>query len=197
MQYAVRWVWEISLSVWLFTLVIVVALRMRNIGEADNGNEANPAAGETRTLPRWLFFGFLWGLLALSNPSLQLFFLPAASGFCWGQNLRRQLGYAATSALIYLICVTPWVMRNWTAFHCFVPMRANFGAELYLGNGPGANGFLMEYDNPMQSLQQWRLYDQMGEVAYAKMRGRLAWQNIEADPQLFVRNSIKRVYFIG
>lgn len=202
MQYAVRWVWEISLSVWLFTLVIVVALRMRNIGASesgnDKGNEANPAgvAGETRTLPRWLFFGFLWGLLALSNPSLQLF-LPACG--IWillgTKNLRRQLGYAIASALVYLICVTPWVVRNGNVFHCFVPMRANFGAELCLGNGPGANGFLMEYDHPVQSVQQLRLYSQMGEIAYSKMRGRLARQTIAADPQLFVRNSFKRLYF--
>ncbi|HUZ03935.1 MAG TPA: hypothetical protein VMU62_01160, partial [Acidobacteriaceae bacterium] len=72
MQYAVRWVWEMTLSTWLFTLIIVVALRMRHIGEPD----ADAATPDTRRLPRWLAFGLLWGILALSNPAL-LMFLPA------------------------------------------------------------------------------------------------------------------------
>ncbi len=189
MQYAVRWVWEMTLSAWLFTLVIVVALRMRHVGEQD-------AARESRTLPRWLLFGFLWGMIALSNPSL-LLFLPANG--IWillgTKNLRRQLVYATASTGIFLLCITPWIARNERAFHQFIPMRANFGAEFCLGNGPGANGFLMEFDHPFQSPEQLRLYREMGEVAYAKMRGRLAWANVHADPWLFARDSVKRFYF--
>jgi hypothetical protein len=189
MQYAVRWVWEMSLSTWLFTLVIVLALRMRHVGEPDG-------AHETRTLPRWLLFGFLWGTLALSNPSL-LLFLPANG--IWilrgTRNLRRQIAYATAAAVVCLGCIAPWAVRNALAFHRFIPMRANFGAELYLGNGPGAQGFLMEYNHPFQAPDQLRLYQQMGEVAYAQMRGRLARAAITANPGLFARNCIKRFYF--
>jgi 4-amino-4-deoxy-L-arabinose transferase-like glycosyltransferase len=189
MQYAVRWVWEMTLSTWLFTLVIVLALRMRHIGELD-------VPHETRTLPRWLLFGFLWGMIALSNPSL-LLFLPING--LWillgAKNLRRQMVYASVSALLFLLCIAPWVARNAMAFHRFLPMRANFGAEFYMGNGPGARGFLMEYDHPFQAPDQLRLYQQMGEIAYAQMRGQLAWAQVHADPLLFARNTLKRVYF--
>ena len=192
MQYAVRWVWEMSLSTWLFTLVIVLALRMRRVGEPE---QAAPDS-EARTLPRWLLFGLLWGLIALSNPSLLLFLPPNGIWILPGaRNLRRQIAYATASALVCLACMVPWMVRNALAFHQFIPMRANFGAELYLGNGPGAQGFLMEYNHPFQAQDQLLLYRQMGEVAYAKMRGARAKAAIIADPGLFARNCVKRFYF--
>ncbi len=75
MQYAVRWVWEMTLSTWLFTCILVLALRMRAVGEAPS------ELRDSRCLSRWLLFGLLWGLLALSNPSL-LLFLPRPSSLC-------------------------------------------------------------------------------------------------------------------
>ena len=35
----------------------------------------------------------------------------------------------------------------------------------------------------------------MGEIAYANMRGHLAWETINADRRLFVRNTLRRVFF--
>jgi 4-amino-4-deoxy-L-arabinose transferase-like glycosyltransferase len=192
LQYAVRWVWEMSLSTWLLTWVVVLALRMRGVGD----DAAPTSAMDPRTFSRWLAFGAVWGLLALSNPSL-LLFLPAAG--LWvlrgTRALPRQIGYSVASAAVFLLFVSPWVIRNALVFHRFIPMRANFGAELYMGNGPGATGFLMEYDHPYQARDQLRLYAAMGEVAYAQMRGRAAERIIAADPGLFLRNTIKRFYF--
>jgi hypothetical protein len=76
-----------------------------------------------------------------------------------------------------------------------VPARGNFGAELYLGNGPGSTGLLMEYDHPIQAPDQLRLYTAMGEIAYSKMRGQRAMASIRTDPGLFVENTLKRVFF--
>lgn len=195
MQYAVRWVWDMTLSTWLLTVILVLALRMRRIGEIP-ADVDSPSSDDGRTLRRWLIFGLLWGILALSNPSL-LLFLPACG--LWvlrgSRHLRRQVGFASLAALAFLLCISPWIIRNAMVFHKFIPMRANFGAELYLGNGPGAMGFLMEYNHPYEAPDQLRLYKQLGEVAYAQMRGRLAWKYIESDPGLFLRNSLKRLYF--
>ncbi len=194
MQYAVRWVWEMTLSTWLFSCILVLALRMRGIGEVKHAGAGG--VDDPRTLPRWLLFGFLWGVLALTNPSL-LLFLPAAG--IWvlrgSHRLRTQSGFAALAAVVFLLCISPWIARNAIVFHRFVPMRANFGAEFYMGNGPGAQGFLMEYDHPFQAPEQLQLLKKMGEIAYSHMRGREALNFISADPLLFVRNSIKRVYF--
>lgn len=198
MQYAVRWVWEMTLSTWLLTVIFVLALRMRRIGEipADTTEVDFCSRDDGRTLRRWLIFGLLWGLLGLSNPSL-LLFLPACG--LWvlhgTRHLRRQAGFASMSAIVFIICVSPWMVRNALVFHKFIPMRANFGAELYLGNGPGAMGFLMEYNHPYEAQDQLGLYKQMGEVAYAQMRGQLAKKYIASHPGLFLRNSLKRLYF--
>jgi 4-amino-4-deoxy-L-arabinose transferase-like glycosyltransferase len=191
MQYAVRWVWEMTLGAFLFSWVLVLALRMRGIGDGD-GTGREPKVGQ------WAVFGLLWGLIALTNPSLCLFMpvcglwiLVGVSRGLWV----RQIGYVALGACIFVVCVAPWTYRNWRVFHQFVPIRANFGVELYLGNGPGATGLLMEYDHPFQAPDQLRLYRQMGELAYAKMRGEMAKRVIRADPGRFALLTLKRAYY--
>lgn len=192
MQYAVKWVWEMTLTAFLFSWAVVLALRMRQIGEQDKAT-ANPGAGT------WALFGVVWALIALTNPSLCLF-LPAC-GIWVLLGVRRQILWprqvllAALAGCVFLACLAPWTYRNWRVFHKVVPVRANFGVELYLGNGPGATGLLMGFDHPFQAPDQLRLYRQMGEIAYAKMRGDLAKQVIRTNPKRFAELSLKRVYY--
>ena len=213
MQYAVRWIWETSLSTFLFAAVLVLALRMRAIGE----NSPTPDPQSSR---RWLLFGFLWALIALSNSTLLLFLpicgiwiligspnKPAVAHKPGAPPSRSEaelrwvprsvyLARAALAGLLFIACIGPWVWRNWLAFHAFIPMRSNFGAELYVGNGPGASGFrygvligLPEND------PQHRLYVQLGELAYVKQRGNLAKAWIRAHPARFAGLTLKRFYF--
>ena len=190
MQYAVRWVWEMTLSTLLFSCVLVLALRMRNI----SGDAADDQMAMSKR--RWLFFGLLWAAIGLSNPTL-LIFLPACG--IWvlagAANWRREIGGALLAAVVFAACIAPWARRNYMAFGQFVPMRGNFGAEFYLGNGPGSTGLLMEYDQPMQAPDQLRLYKQMGEIAYAKMRGRKTLEIVRANPGHFAADTLKRVFF--
>jgi 4-amino-4-deoxy-L-arabinose transferase-like glycosyltransferase len=178
MQYAVRWIWDTSLTTFLFSWVLVVALRLR--------------AGETTG--RWALFGLLWGLTGLSNPAL-LIFMP----FCFLWVLMgaptRQVSGMLLAALLFIACLGPWTWRNWVVFHHFVPTRGNFGAELYLGNGPGSTGLLMEYNHPIDAPDQLRLYRKMGEIDYSRMRGDQALAAIRADPMHFIDITLKRVFF--
>jgi 4-amino-4-deoxy-L-arabinose transferase-like glycosyltransferase len=178
MQYAVRWVWDTSLSTFLFSCVLVLALRLRQ-GESPG---------------RWASFGLLWGLTGLSNPAL-LIFLPACGLWILAGSPKRQLSGVLLAALLFAACLGPWTARNWLVFHHFVPARGNFGAELYLGNGPGATGLLMEYDHPIEAPDQLRLYTAMGEIDYSKMRGERAVTAMRTDPGRFVSNTLKRVFF--
>jgi hypothetical protein len=188
MQYAVRWVWETSLSTLLFTCAFALALRM---------HQRSPDRPGRFAMRDWVLFGLIWGAIALANPALVLF-LPFAG--IWiltgaGSALARGLARATLSAVIFLAILAPWMVRNTRIFHHFVPLRANFGAELCLGNGPGATGLLMEYDHPQKDPRQLRLYAEMSEYRYAQMRGELAKQTIRADRWLFVRNTLKRLDF--
>ena len=189
MQYAVHWVWEMTLTTALLAWVLVLMLRMRGIGE-----EQTVAA--TASVRAWALFGLMWGFIALSNSSLLLFLPVCGVWLLLGKpGLLRSLRGAGLAALVFLGCVTPWTWRNWRVFHAFVPMRGNLGVEAYLGNGPGSNGLLMEYDHPYQAPDQLRLYASMGEVRYAAMRGRLASANIQAHPAHFMADVLKRIYY--
>ena len=181
MQYAVRWVWETSLSTLLFSCAFALALRLQSTPQT------------RRSTTNWALFAVVWGAIALANPALVLF-LPFAGLWVVGRDLRA-LPAAAAGGLIFLATLSPWMMRNYIVFHHFVPLRANFGAELYLGNGPGATGLLMEYRHPHQDPIQFQRYAALGEYRYAKLRGQAAVATIRANPGLFARNSLKRLYF--
>ena len=186
MQYAVKWVWEMSLTALLFSCILVLALRMRNIG--------GPPESDPATTKRWALFGLLWGLITLSSASIAIFLPFCAFWILKGTgHLARQIPRIALAAVLCLACIVPWIVRNALAFHAFVPMRSNFGAELWMGNNPNLQGMLI--GSPVALENQEVLLDQMGELAYSKSRGRLAKQEISSDPADFVRLTIRRFYF--
>lgn len=188
MQYAVKWIWEMTLTAFLFQLALVIALRVGCVGNR---------TGDGPTWWRWLEFGLVWGMIAISNPGV-LLLLPVCG--IWmlarsGKSWPNQLPKAVCSGLVFLAVIAPWLWRNERAFHAFVPFRTNFGVELYLGNGPGADGFLMEYDHPSKNEAQFEIYRQMGELRYSAWRGDLAKQAIRADLPRFFRLCLIRTYF--
>jgi hypothetical protein len=195
MQYSVRWMWEMSITTCLFAWVIVLSLRLRGIDASEQQGEAT-ATGQINQTAGWMAFGVLWGIIGLSNSSL-LIFLPACGLWILAGTWRRAhaIRDAVIAALLFIACLAPWEMRNYAVFHRFIPIRGNLGAEAALGNGPGASGFLMEYNHPEQATDQLHLYAQLGEVRYVEMRGKLASDTIHADAMLFLKNCIKRVYF--
>ncbi len=186
MQYAVRWVWEMSLTTMLFAWALVITLRVRGVGEAEGG--------ETQTVRRWALFGLLWGLIALSNPSL-LLFLPVCGVWMLLGARRKPVAVrrAVLAGFVFLACLTPWAWRNWTVFHAFIPIRGNFGAELYLGNAPESIG--MPWGTSVTSENDLREYAEVGEVRYVKQRGEAAKAYIAAHPGRFAMLSLKRFYF--
>lgn len=188
MQFAVKWLWEMSLTAALFQAALLLALVMRGIGSGP---------GDGPTWKRWLLFGLLWGALALSNPGV-LPFLPACGVWILaakGREWWRDFPKAFAAGLLFLAIVAPWSYRNWLALHAELPMRSNFGAELYMANGPGATGIIMEYEHPNVDLTQYRLYAAMGEVAYTRWRGQLATAEIRKDVPRFLRLCLTRFYF--
>jgi 4-amino-4-deoxy-L-arabinose transferase-like glycosyltransferase len=193
MQYAVRWTWEMTLTTALFAWTIVLALRMRAIG-----NEPWPPRTsnlEPRTA-QWLLFGLLWGLIALSNSTL-LIFLPVCALWILLPHIRDPRAYTGPilAALLFLACIAPWTIRNWQTFHAFIPLRGNLGAELYMGDGPRSTGFLMTYEHPHIAPDQLKLYASLGEVRYVAQRGALARAFIQANPAHFAMIVAKRTYF--
>ncbi|HUA15260.1 MAG TPA: glycosyltransferase family 39 protein [Verrucomicrobiae bacterium] len=187
MFWSTRSIWETSLSTLLLTILLWLAL----------------AFEDHDSWMRWAGFGLLWGIAALNSTSL-LSFLPAAGVWAWyhcGRSQRKWfsaglVGRVALASIVFFGCIAPWLVRNYRTFGQFVFIRDNFGAELRLGNGPGANGTWMEYLHPTQDVYAMRQYQDMGELAYIAMREREAIDYIKADYARFTGLCVKRfIYF--
>ncbi|MGA8149443.1 MAG: glycosyltransferase family 39 protein [Terriglobales bacterium] len=179
-----RWVWETSLAALLLATIFWLTLTME----------------EKDGLIPWLEFGLLWGITALTNTAL-LSFLPVSGLWLWYRRARqgrRSLAGVTLAAALFVACVTPWLIRNYRTFGQFVFIRSNFGAELRLGNGPGANGTWMDYLHPTKNVAQLHLYRQMGEIAYVAERKGQALVFIRDDYARFAGLCIRRfIYYWG
>jgi 4-amino-4-deoxy-L-arabinose transferase-like glycosyltransferase len=181
MFWCTRWVWETSLSALLVAAIVWLTVTLE---ERDG---AKP----------WLGLGLLWGIAALNSTSL-LAFLPASGLWAWYHRAKRgkpSFAGVALASAVFLTCITPWLARNYETFGKFVFLRDNFGAELRLGNGNGADGTWMEYLHPTQDLYAMRQYQAMGELAYIEMRKREAVDYITADYGRFAVLCIKRFIY--
>jgi len=190
LQYAVHWVWEMSLTTMLFIWTLVLALRMHGIGEP--ASERNPA-----TMRRWLLFGAFWGLISLSNATLLLFLPVCGIWILLGSRpLLPALRGAALASLVFFAFLFPWIWRNWTVFHAFIPIRSNLGAEMYAGSGPGSNGFAFVATLPLVERDpETMAYKSLGEIAYVKRQGENAKAYLATHREHYALISLKRFYF--
>jgi 4-amino-4-deoxy-L-arabinose transferase-like glycosyltransferase len=184
MYWCTRWVWETSLAALLLALIFWLTLELE----------------ERHGLRPWLEFGLLWGVAGLASTSL-LAFLPASGLWAWYRRMRRgqrSLAGVGAASLVFIACITPWLARNHRVFGRWIFVRSNFGAELRIGNGPGADGTWREYIHPTQNVYQMRRYQQLGEVAYVAERQREAVTFIREDYGRFAVLSLKRfIYYWG
>jgi 4-amino-4-deoxy-L-arabinose transferase-like glycosyltransferase len=182
MYWSTRWVWETSLAAFFLAAIFWLTLELENLEGA---------------MP-WVGFGVLWGVAVLTNTSL-VTFLPASGLWAWYRRSRtgkRSLVGVAMAAIFFFAAIAPWLVRNYETFGNFIFIRSNFGAELRLGNGPGADGTWMSYLHPTQNALALKQYEEMGEVAYVAERKRQAMEFIRADYSRFAWISLKRfVYY--
>jgi hypothetical protein len=210
LQYAIHWIWEMSLSTFLFTWTLVVAMRLRGVGEVQQLAAEDPTRDQklvTDGPPRnggialWGVFGGLWGLLALSNASL-LLCLPATMVWIAWPELRRwrlagrtALG-AALACLIFAVVLTPWVVRNERVLHAFVPTRSNFGVELYASSLESHDAFPWGTAMPLWAgATEFQRYVRMGEIRYAQVRGEEAKERFRTRKLKFARWTLDRFLF--
>ena len=81
-------------------------------------------------------------------------------------------------------------------FHAFVPLRSNFGAELYQSALPENQGYPTMATLPhATAAPEFQRYVRLGELAYTQQQGERARALIAAHPAMFAANIFKRVYF--
>lgn len=111
---------------------------------------------------------------------------------------KSSLARIVLASLIFVVCIAPWLVRNYRTFGQLVFIRSNFGAELRLGNGPGADGTWMDYLHPTKNVVEMRRYQQLGELDYVAERKREASDFIRTDYTRFAGLSLRRfIYYWG
>ena len=179
--WAVKWIWETSLSTFLLSLLFMLTVEME---------------GDER-ISSWLGYGLLWGVEALTNPST-LSFLPFAG--CWlAYQLHRRgkqfLLPVALSAVFFWMTIMPWLVRDYEVMGHFVFIRDNAGNELRIANNPLAEGAYVLALHPSQSDVMLAKYRRLGEYAFCAEQGRLAREWIAGHPEKFAVITLRRAWF--
>jgi hypothetical protein len=185
-----------SLTACLFSWAIVVALRLRGVGQKEAGDRKREVG---RGL--WFVLGVLWGLIALTNASL-LFCLPAMMVWiAWPELRSWRLGRGTLVGMV-LTCVAfgavlaPWVVRNERVMGSPVLTRDNFGVELYESTLERNDGFPWGTTVPLWTGDpEYKQYVRMGEIAFAKMRGDEAKLRIRTRPGRIAKWTLDRFLF--
>ncbi len=201
LQYAVHWIWEMSVTACLFSWAVVVALRLRGVGEEEQGLGIREQGSGERPQMLWFVLGVLWGLIALTNASL-LLCLPAMMVWVAWPEVRRWRLRGKTVAGAVLTCVAfaavlaPWVVRNERVMGAPVLTRDNFGTELYESTLERNDGFPWGTTVPLWTGdREYRQYVGMGEIAFARMRGEEAKARIRARPWRTAKWTLDRFLF--
>ncbi len=197
MQFAVRWIWDMCLTTFLFSKIIAIALRTRGIGE-DSSTEPEP---QHQTTLHWAAFGLLSGLTVLLNSTL-LLFIPVCGLWMLLGTIKAKspilsaLLRSMLACVLALACIAPWTVRNFSVFHTFIPLRGNLGAELHQSILEEHQGFPWGATIPVcEVCPVFQQYRQMGEASYVRREGEIAKQEIRSHKQRFVDYSLKRFYF--
>jgi hypothetical protein len=111
-------------------------------------------------------------------------------------DLSCRAGSRAVSALLLVATCTAlfmaWPVRNEREMHAFIPMRSNFGYELWQGNRTGSDGKFSAELHPNVNAQEFTRYAALGEVDYMREKSTVAKAAIRAQPGRFVELTGKR-----
>jgi hypothetical protein len=167
--------WETSISACVFPAAFALALRCRR----------------TPTRAAWIFLGASCAVASLINPAL-LPSLLAIMGWTAFHTFKRSRTAPILGLLALVLVFAPWPIRNAYRFHAFIPLRTTVGFELWMGNRPGANGYLDESVFPMYNRQELASYIAKGELAYTRDKSVQALAYIRAQPAVFLKLSARR-----
>lgn len=174
-------IWENCLTALLLAVLIWLSLLLE----------------ERNSWRNWAGYGALWGVAALSNPTVFSVLPFLLAWLAWRRHRRGEpwLGRAVLALATILVVIAPWDIRNYVVFHKILPLRDNFWVEVRVGNTGDLSDIYPDWTLPSTSAAQWNELHRVGEIAYiAEMRG-LALRFIREHPWLFVWLTWKRIVF--
>jgi hypothetical protein len=173
-----EWIWDTSLTALLAATILWATLEL----------------AESRRWRDWCGYGLLWGVALMTNPALASL-LPLLLGWLVYRARREgrwHLARPAFAAALALLCCVPWTVRNYVVFHRFIPLRSNFGFELYVGNNENYDERRRTLPGAITYEREVSRYLRMGETAFMDEEKRKAFQFIASHPRVELELTRKR-----
>jgi 4-amino-4-deoxy-L-arabinose transferase-like glycosyltransferase len=171
-------VWDYALTALLFTTCLLLAQQLHR------GSYLS-----------WTGFGALYGIAALSNPSVVslLPFLLLIAIFQMHKQHDRWFGKALLASVAFILVCTPWTLRNDRVMHAHFFLRDGFWEEAYAGNNGDTTASNTSFTHPASSSSEMQRYQQLGEIAYMANKRHLAVDFITHHPRFFAIASLRRI----
>lgn len=144
-------------------------------------------APDLRTRKDFAFAGLGCAIATLINPALLPSLMAIFGWAAWRARVVPWLGFC-----IFLIVFSAWPIRNYAVMHGFVPLRDNFGYELWLGNHDGSNGDSVQMRDIWRNPEEQRLFLREGELAYMHQHDLLGRSWIRTHPITFAEFTARR-----
>jgi len=187
------WIW----SLWLYEAVIAIRLWESSLAALLLALMLwwLPQLAESRSARPWWLFGILAGISAHTNTTM-LVMIPCFYAWLWinpkaRSPIPRKLIMA--SVAVFILTLVPWSVRNYRAFHRVLPLRDNFGLELWIGNYEGATE-AQAYPRAFPLIDPTE-YKQLGEVPFMELKMHEGLQFIREHPATYLRFSAYRFLF--
>ena len=174
-----EWIWDSSLVALLAATLLWATLEL----------------AESPRLRNWCAYGLLWGFALLTDPSLGAA-LPFLLG--WAAYRARAHGFTrlhgpALAAACAILCCVPWTVRNYVVFHRVIPLRSNFGYELFAGNNENYDDHPPVWPNNITRAREIFRFFRIGEPAFMQEEMHKALQFITSHPRIELRLTWDRV----
>jgi hypothetical protein len=154
----VQWIWDTSLAALVCACIVWATLEIR----------------DSRKTWHWIGYGALWAFGLMVNAaiaSVAPFVLLWLAWPLWKERKNRALlRLPIYAALVIAAGCTPWTVRNLVVMHKLIPLRSNFGLELWLGNNSQVPDTWAGWLHPSDSLEQRKDFLQLGEIEYIHER---------------------------
>ena len=182
-HFAAGVVWSTALSALLLTFAVAATIALER--------KVSPLS--------WALWGLIWGGIGLTEPAL-LACLPVAGVWLVLRVRRRGMPWiflwrTALAALVFLLVVAPWFVRNERVLGGFIPLRNNFWLVFYQGNTWDTFDLYPDWANPPHNPAEMAEYARVGEVAYMAEKKVQGIAEVRQHPARFAWSTLHRVVF--
>jgi len=134
---------------------------------------------EQPTLKNWLLLGITFGLGTLLRQAFLLLLPFMFLWLLWELRSRAKLWHMAVSAILVVLFIVPWTIRNYNVYNEFLPLNSNAGYAFFASTHPGLG---TDWRNDIVVVPVPEQYRGMNEAQLNKVLTSEAISNVLADP---------------